>query len=123
MPQFEVCGFQQSYVVAMAVVASIWTFACQTGESNQESQDQLSTPSPTVTPQLVAEQYLATAGPRLGLPRPQDFQTGAVNRGRRRNHVRMRQLHRGVPVFGAETIVHVDGVSNQVAAFSDSALR
>ncbi|MDX2021168.1 MAG: M4 family metallopeptidase [Deltaproteobacteria bacterium] len=35
----------------------------------------------------------------------------------------MKQFHRGVPVFGAETIVHMESVSGEVVGLSDGAAR
>jgi pseudolysin/vibriolysin len=56
-----------------------------------------------------AVQYVRNYDAELGLTAMDDFKVGQVRQGRGKLlHVRMKQMHEGLPVWGADVVVHAD---------------
>lgn len=108
--------------VSAALWAAVYLGGCAQ-ETPRESAPVSRASESAQRPETVAASYLQQAASRLGVSRPQDFIPAKVHEGGRRSHVRLRQTHRGVPIFGAETIVHLDGRSLAVMGVSDGAVR
>ena len=57
-----------------------------------------------------AQQYVRTFDGELGLTDLDDFEIRTISQGRdNRTHVRLKQLHEGLRVWGSDVVVHADG--------------
>ena len=125
--------------IALLAVASASVAGCANEEDSSGARESSSTEqvAPTVEafkiqdtdgtllvgdPQEAAVAYVRNFNSELGLTAQDDFQVRQVRQGRgQQTHVRMTQLHDGLPVWGSGLVVHADansrflGMSGSVA--------
>ncbi len=114
--------------IVLITAASLSAFACSSADPSGGGQP--IPPAPTglvpiveavritdkdVTPvsgdmSSAAQQYVRTFDAELGLSDLDDFEIRTISQGRdNRRHVRLKQLHEGLRVWGSDVVVHADG--------------